>query len=514
MFSSIRPGLSGCTTLILTVLACSVLSANAAERDLVVEPMQPGPYAVGSMNFEIDNAALTAALMQGRNAGQYQEGANINGEFLYIDSLLENPEEAFKFDLTVPDDTALYGDSAGTTLPVAGYVLYPTSAGNNREDYDVLVSPSLPKMQSVGESPIFENESTLYPLIIYSHGVGDHPTGEQLTFLKDVASHGYMVMALYHGDRRWSDTEARHFNLRPLAVKSALDVLLAHEDFAGHIDVERIGGMGESFGGATMLALLGAKKVNPDVASVIANNLLQLQTDSRIKAAATIVPYAGAGVYSIFGNGSTGVATVDRPFLANSGTADTVADYSKIQDVFNNLSGDKYLVAYQGETHDFTEGANVDASTWMKLFMDAKVKGDADAIETLSRISSVSDSGNDSLAVVEDSSITTPEPEPEPEPSAEPASFASNVLTIPSVVVQGQAYSISMNLLSESPQITFGLAGATPIDTPDVASATFATSTGELSIPVVNVGDVSYAITFLLTDQAQTIFTLTAATEN
>lgn len=510
MLSSIRPSLSGFTTLILTVLACSVLPAHAAERDLVVEPMQPGPYAVGSMNFEIDNAALTAALMQGRNAGQYQEGANINGELLYIDSLLNNPEEAFKFDLTVPDDETLYGDSAGTTLPVAGYVLYPTSSSNNREDYDVFVSPSLPKMQSVGESPIFENESTLYPLIIYSHGVGDHPSGEQLTYLKDLASHGYIVMALYHGDRRWEETEARHFNLRPLTVKNALDVLLAHEDFSGHIDVNRIGGLGESYGGATMLALLGAKRVNPDIPSVISNTLLDLQTDARIKAAASVVPYAGASPYSMFGSGGTGAATVDRPFLANSGTADTVAEYSKIQEVFENLSGDKYLVAYEGQGHDLTEGANVDSSTWMKLFMDAKVKGDADAIETLGRISSVSDSGNDNLVLVEDSTYTTPEPEP----SAEPGSFANNVLTIPSVIVQGQAYSISMNLLSESPQITFGLAGATPIDTPNLASASFDTSTGELSIPVVDVGGVSYAITFLLTDQVQTVFTLTAATEN
>jgi len=494
---------------------CTLQSTQAAERDLVLDPLQPGPYAVGSTNFEIDSAAVDQVHSQGGNTGDYQEGKNSNGELLYVSDLLANPEQAFFFTVSVPNDATLYGESAGSSVPYAGYVLYPTSSSNTRADYTVFNSPDLPKMQGANEAPIFENESTRYPLIVYSHGVGSHPSEGDFTYIKDLASHGYIVMALYHGDSRWEDTEARHFNLRPLSVKIALDVLLAHEDFANHIDTDKIGGLGESFGGTTMLALLGARKVNPDVASVVANTLLQVQTDPRIKAAAAVVPYMGAGPYTIFGSGGTGAATVDRPFLANSGTEDTVADYDKVQAVFEQLSGDKYLVEYTGEGHDLSDGANVDASTWMKLFMDAKVKEDPDAIETLSRIKSVADTGADNLVIAGESSQSggTNIP-PTQEPTAQSASFANNVLTLPSVVVQGQTYTVSLTLQSSEQPYLFAVTLATPVDAVETASATFNETDGKLTIPSADVLGADYAIEMVLTDQAAAVFTLTSAEQN
>lgn len=506
-------GLHRLTSIAITLFLAMPLFA--AERDLVLDPMQPGPYAVGSTNFKISDTALNSVLSQGGSAGDYQEGDSVNGQLLYISTLLENPDDAFSFDVTVPEDSTLYGESAGQTIPFAGYVLYPTTASNVREDYVVFTGPALPKMQPGSEGPIFENDSTLYPLIVYSHGVGSHPSDTVLTYLKDLASHGYIVMALYHGDGRWGETEARRFNLRPLAVKKAIDDLLADEDFSGHIDTDRIGGMGESFGGATMLALLGAKVVNPDVASVVSNTLLDVQTDPRIKAAATYVPYMGAGLYSIFGANGTGAAGVTRPFMANSGTADTVAEYDKVQAVFNNLGGVRYLVAYQGEGHDFTDGANSDVSTWMKLFMDAYVKLDSQAINDLSRARSVNDSGDDSLAVAV-TSPTSPDadPVPQPDPLAEPAVFAANVLSIPSVNVDNQTFMVTLTLQSAEPPYVFALTGASDVATPAAASATFNSATGELDIADVQVEGVSYRILMSLSSQDPIQFTLTSATEN
>lgn len=510
---SARAGLPNLIALLFILTATSI--ANAAERDLVLDPMQPGPYAVGSMNFETSGSAVSQILSQGRDAGQYERGTNLNGELLYIDALLANPHDAFNFSLTVPDDSEIYGASAGTTVPYSGFVLYPTTATNSREDYVVFAGPPLPKMQAAGEGPIFEDNSKLYPLIVYSHGVEDHPTDAILTYLKDIASHGYIVMALFHGDGRWRETEGRRFNLRPLSVKAALDELLAHEDFAGHIDTTRIGGMGESFGGATMLALLGGRVVNPDVASVIANNLLDVQTDSRIKAAATYVPFAGAGLYSLFGVNGSGATGISRPFMANSGTVDTVADYDKIEAVINNMTGDKYLVAYQGEGHDFSDGANVDSSTWMKLFLDAYIKGDSEAISNLNRINSVGDSGQDSLAIaVNDTIAPQPEPPPEPDPVAEPSVFANNVLSIPSVVVDGQAFMVSLTLQSGEPPYTFALTAASNVPTPAAASATFDASTGGLVVPDVQIDGVSYRVEMSLSSQDPVIFTLTTAAAN
>jgi predicted dienelactone hydrolase len=111
-------------------------------------------------------------------------------------------------------------------------------------------------MQGPNEGPIFENETQQNPLIVYFHGVGGHPTHHRLNFLIDLARHGYIVMALYHGDHRFPTAGVNQFNLRPLAVKTAIDEILADSNLGAHIDALRIGG-------ATMMALLGAKKVNP-----------------------------------------------------------------------------------------------------------------------------------------------------------------------------------------------------------------------------------------------------------
>jgi hypothetical protein len=318
----------------------------------------------------------------------------------YINELLAFPDDAFNFTLTVPADSTLYGAFAGSTLPYSGYVFYPTTNSNTRADYDVFTPPSLPHMQSTGEAPIFADESAKYPLLIYSHGAGDHPTGIPQSFLINLASHGYIVLALYHGDDRFEDTDVAQFNLRPLSVKTAIDTLIADSAFTDHIDQARIGGLGESLGGATMMALLGAKKIAPDAISVFTNALQTTTVDTRILGAATIVPYMGLGVYTFLGAGGTGAQTIDRPFMANSANSDFATDYSKVQEGMANIPSVKYLVEYDGEGHAMSDGAVNDAYTWMKLFSDAFIFQDPTAIDTLSRMSSVSDTGSDSLVLI------------------------------------------------------------------------------------------------------------------
>ncbi|MBS27295.1 MAG: hypothetical protein CMQ26_09480, partial [Gammaproteobacteria bacterium] len=230
----------------------------AAERALVVDPLEAGNFPVGSSNFTINKSALDLLLSQGGDAGQLQQGTNQNGQLRYIDELLAFPDDAFNFQLLVPNNAVLYGKSAGSLVPYAGYVFYPTTEENNRPDYDVFIPPSLPRMQDENELPIFANPNTKYPLLIYSHGVGGHPTGEQINFLSKLASHGYIVLALYHGDDRFQGTEPRRFSLRPLAINKAIDKILADPAFSQNIDQDRIGGVGENLAGATMLALMGA----------------------------------------------------------------------------------------------------------------------------------------------------------------------------------------------------------------------------------------------------------------
>ena len=477
-------------------LLTSQSSLYAQERDLTLDVMGVGPFSVGSTNF------TTIAITPGVDAGQYQQGLNQGGNLLYINALLAFEDASFSFQLSVPDDSVRYGASAGTTLPYSAYVLYPTTEENTRADYEVFIPPALPHMQGQNESPIFADDAQQYPLVVYSHGVGSHPTAERLSFLKDLASHGYIVLALYHGDNRFGQTEARQFNLRPLAVKAAIDKILVDPDFGDHIDATRIGGVGESFGGATMMALLGARKVNPDFLSVASNALHTATIDSRIVAASSIVPYAGKAPYAFFGVGGTGAGSIDRPFMANSANADSETDFTMVEAAVNAIPGVKYLVEYDGEDHAMSEGAVTDAYTWTKLFLDAFVKKDAVAIDELSRVKSVNGSGSDSLSIVTD-------PEPVTDTNASTAAFANNILSVPAIAVLDKYYSLDLNYIADSNPVQFGLSSVTEIASQSATSGSFAN--GVLVLPVVDVAGTNYRIELTLVSESPALFNLTFA---
>ncbi len=382
--------------ILLFILSFFSTIAFAAERNLVLDPIKMGPYAVGSMNWAIDKEKENS-LSDGITPGEYQQGFNNDGELLYINELLKYPEDAFTFNLSVPDEK-LYGASRGTILPYAGYVLYPTSYDNGREDYEVFdVAPALPRMQDVGEKPIFADPTAKYPLLMYSHGAGGHPTARTLEELIVLASHGYIIVALYHGDNRFETQEARRFSLRPLAIKTALDTILDHDDFKDHINKDQIGGMGQSYGGATMMALLGAKVFLFEV-SVF--SVVNTTIDKRIKAASTIVPYMGKDSYDKFGSNGEGAKTINRPIMGHVANMDETADYSKQVKGFEAIPGTKYLIEYDKEMHDPSPGALSDAYTWSLVFLDAFVRDDAIQADVLSRLESVSDSGVDELILV------------------------------------------------------------------------------------------------------------------
>ncbi len=485
------------------VIICFLISTQlyAAERTLIVDAMQTGDFAVGSSNFTINNVKAS-----GVDAGIYLQGGQQGSDLLYINSLLEFEQDTFTFQLSVPNDSLTYGSMAGKSLPYSGYVLYPTSSSNTRANYSVFtVPPALPHMQGKGDAPIFANASTKYPLLVYSHGNGSHPTADVLEALIKFASHGYIVMALYHGDGRFSETDASNFTLRPLAVKTAIDKILADANFSSHIDTNRIGGMGESYGGATMLALLGAKVIYPEPSSVFLNTLRNTTVDSRIKAAATYVPYMGKDFYSNFGNKSTGTQSVDKPFMANSSNSDEQTDYTKVQLGIANIPGIKYLVEYDAELHGMSAGAQQDTYTWIKIFLDAYIKEDAEAIDVLSRIKSVNASGKDSLVVFPEEAISSPTSTPDVETHAV---YEGTKLTIPAVDVAGVIYRAELELIENTNPFEFLLVSAVEI-TDLSASASF--KDGLVSIPIVKVGNSSFAVELMLTSDAPIQFVLKKA---
>ena len=99
------------------------------------------------------------------------------------------------------------------------------------------------------------------PLIVFSHGYsGNQWVGTW--FAEYLAEHGYMVAAVrnYGNSYRNMIPElcARPWN-RQQDMSFVLDQLLAHHQFAEHIDTDRIGAAGFSQGGVSCMWLAGAQ---------------------------------------------------------------------------------------------------------------------------------------------------------------------------------------------------------------------------------------------------------------
>jgi len=125
------------------------------------------------------------------------------------------------------------------------------------------------------------------PVIFFSHGLGGCAT--QSVFLTEaLADHGYWVFAPNHKDAKcvngkatgapeqsfrdpgkWTD---QTYAGRAEDIRSLLGALKKHEEYSKKIDVTRIGLVGHSLGGYTVLGLAGAwpRWTMPDVKAVLA----------------------------------------------------------------------------------------------------------------------------------------------------------------------------------------------------------------------------------------------------
>lgn len=99
-------------------------------------------------------------------------------------------------------------------------------------------------------------------LILISHGTGGHELGHH-NLATRLAADGYLVAALRHPGDNWEDrslvTSGHYFSERPRQVSRVLDALLASPEWSPRIPAGRIGAVGHSAGGYTVLALAGAQ---------------------------------------------------------------------------------------------------------------------------------------------------------------------------------------------------------------------------------------------------------------
>ena len=142
---------------------------------------------------------------------------------------------------------------AGDT-PATVALFYPTASVERA----VPMGPWLPVVAP--GAPV--SEAKLKGLILISHGTGGtelnhHNLGTRL------ARDGYLVAAVRHAGDNWQDrslvTSGRYFSERPLQLSRVLDALLASPEWGQRIPADRIGAVGHSAGGYSVLALAGAQ---------------------------------------------------------------------------------------------------------------------------------------------------------------------------------------------------------------------------------------------------------------
>ncbi len=229
------------------------------------------------------------------------------------------------------------------------------------------------------------------PIVVISHGLGSNRLSFKY-FAEHLASHGYVVAVPEHPgssnrqfeallDHRVSDvSEPTEFLDRPADVSYLLDELerlnQTDERFKGHLNLNQVGVMGQSFGGYTALALVGARlnfeRVKQTCESNLATSLnlsllLQCQVqklpqqpyrlqDPRVKAAIAVNPL-GATVF-----GPSGFAAINRPVMFISGSSDAVTPpLSEQFEPFSWLSAiEKRMILVNGATHFSMIDENLD----------------------------------------------------------------------------------------------------------------------------------------------------------
>ena len=455
------------------MVACAwIAAADAAWALGSVEPIGSGPYPVGCSDVSQQFGPATSD----EDRAVYWEGASVGGEAHYVTQLLAQPNGAFAYDVSVPEQRDLFATFAGQSVPYVAIVCYPTSDANTRPDYfyDAALTEFVPRMQRAGEAPLWADANTRYPVVLYSHGLGGSPlSGEYLQTIAMLASYGYVVVAPFYGDGRFSElsfdsvTELARYLLeggfsaavelqavRPLSLSAALDALLADPNYREHVDAERVAGLGISLGAESLLLFSGARLTSewlPRLQSA------QVMSDSRLKAIAGYIPYFGQRLLPAFGDNQDGLDGMTVPFLGIGGTADDIAPLLLTEQGVNRMTGARYVVAFDGLTHALHASDLPDIYTWVLTFFDAYLNGSQVALGKIARTNEVAGGATDSVRIAHT---------PLPAPAAAQSSFTFADGQLPAdsaqVSAEGSMSSAVLKVSLDISELSRQLAAADP----------------------------------------------------
>jgi len=392
------------SALVVIAAACHTLAARA-DALASAASFTPGPYEVGCSNFSQDFSRV----LPGESAEQYWQGFPTGNQPRYVVNLMTERDRAFYLSVMIPRDDDLYGKYAGSAIDLVTLVCYPTPSDNPRLDYPLPNGKSIPHMQRMGETALFPDGSR-YPILLFSHGLAGSPLSDDyLAAIKIFASHGYVVLAPFHGDPRVADVKIENLNdlsyalshlkdfiamqaVRPLAMRAMLDAFLTMPEWQAHVDANRVGAFGASLGGESVMLMGGAS-----LTTTIGLSSKPVVFDMRLKAAVGYVPYFGQSIYPAFGRDQRGLDSVFLPYLAISGTGDTTAPIEPVRDGMERLSSTRELVALQGVEHGFNTAFSDDIFTWALAFLDGQLSGSPAARAASARMTNVAGGGDDRL---------------------------------------------------------------------------------------------------------------------
>lgn len=346
------------------------------KRTEIIQPSE-GIYPVASTNVELDRTKLK----DNYDMFNYIDGSKDN---LYITDILLNKEDVFTFSVTFPDNDKLYENKAGITTEFAGYILFPSSDKIKNDDYKFPVEKlSLPNMLKAGEKPSFYDENAKYPLIIYAHSYELNPIFDA-PFIKEIASHGYIVLNIFFGEKRFNSTFEENgcsqLPIRCYTVSKAIDALSSDSRFKDNIDFDNIGIAGVSFGGAAAASVHGA-------GIAVKEGIEQVYSDKRFKAASGLIPgFGNANSKMIWSNGYEGLKNISIPYLAVSGEKDDVAPYSYAENALKAMNGENYLVVMDNIRHETSRAVGRIYVTMSVLFFNYHLKNDEVSYKQFKRV--------------------------------------------------------------------------------------------------------------------------------